>query len=73
MFISGDAKTLALADITLAQKLAAYWELTKPRVSALVLAVAVAGFWLGAEGAGDWTRLLGMMTGVALNLRSRKW
>ena len=66
MFISGDAKTLALADITLAQKLAAYWELTKPRVSALVLAVAVAGFWLGAEGTEDWTRLLGMVSGVAL-------
>jgi protoheme IX farnesyltransferase len=65
MFISPGAKALALADITLAQKLAAYWELTKPRVSALVLAVAVAGFWLGSPNALDWSVLIGMVVGVA--------
>lgn len=43
-----------------------YFELTKPRVTALVSAVTVAGFWLGSRGAPDALRLMELVWGVTL-------
>ena len=66
MFIAGATKTAALVETGAAARAAAYLELTKPRVAALVLAVAVAGFWLGSAGTPDAARLWGTIAGVAL-------
>jgi len=66
MFIAGVAKPVPAVEGTFAQRLFAYWQLTKPRVAALVLVVAVAGFWVAAPGFPDRTRLAGTIVGVAL-------
>jgi heme o synthase len=46
-------------------RIAAYFELTKPRITALILLVTVAGFWLGSRGAPDGYRLLATVSGIA--------
>lgn len=43
-----------------------YLMLAKPRVVVMVLAVTVAGFYMGATGTPDWVRLLHLLIGVAL-------
>lgn len=48
------------------RKLPAYLELTKPRVTLLLLLVAVAGFWMGSMGALDIRRLLSTAAGIVL-------
>ncbi len=48
------------------QKLAAYIELTKPRITLLILLVAMAGFWLGSTGTPDGARLLNLIAGLGL-------
>lgn len=48
------------------RKCAAYLELTKPRITLLILLVAVAGFWLGSHGAPDRHRLLDSVAGISL-------
>jgi protoheme IX farnesyltransferase len=45
---------------------AAYVELTKPRITTLVVLTTAAGFFLGSPGALDLTRFLHTMAGVAL-------
>lgn len=52
--------------LTLAGKLAAYSELTKPRITFLVSLTAVAGFCMGSAGGIDYLRLLNMSIGIAL-------
>jgi protoheme IX farnesyltransferase len=47
-------------------KLAAYSELTKPRITFLVSLTAVAGFCMGSAGGIDYLRLLNMSIGIAL-------
>lgn len=47
-------------------RLLAYLELTKPRITALILLVTVAGFWLGSEGVPDGRRMLDTVFGIAL-------
>ena len=47
-------------------RLGDYLELTKPRITALVLVTAAAGFYLGAEGALDLVRFGHVLLGVAL-------
>ena len=49
----------------LASRAAAYFDLTKPRITALILLVTVAGFWLGSRGAPDGYRLLATISGIA--------
>jgi len=44
----------------------AYLELTKPRVTWLILMSAAVGFFLGSAGALDWIRLLHTLAGTAL-------
>ncbi len=46
--------------------LAPYVELTKPRVTVLVLVTTVAGFWLGADGAVHVWPLVSLLLGTAL-------
>jgi protoheme IX farnesyltransferase len=46
------------------QKLSAYLELAKPRITTLILLVAIAGFWLGSEGTPNWPRMLSAITGI---------
>jgi len=65
MFIAG-VKTVPQPETDLLRRLVAYGELTKPRIAALVLAVAVAGFWVGSAGTPDPRRLAGTILGVAL-------
>jgi len=47
-------------------KLAAYSELTKPRITFLVTLTAAAGFCMGSAGGIDYVRLLNMSVGIAL-------
>jgi heme o synthase len=48
------------------ERLADYWELTKPRIALLVMFTSATGFVLGASGALDWRRLLHTLIGTAL-------
>ena len=48
------------------RRLAAYLELAKPRITALVLLAAIVGFWLGSRGTPDGLRLLRAVGGIAL-------
>jgi protoheme IX farnesyltransferase len=52
--------------LSVAGKLAAYSELTKPRITFLVSLTAVAGFCMGSAGGIDYLRLLNMSIGIAL-------
>ena len=53
--------------LTLARSKAAdFWELTKPRITLLVVLTALAGFYLGVRGAPDLGRLLNTLIGTAL-------
>lgn len=60
-----EGASAALA-VTLPQRLWAYVELAKPRLTALILVVAAAGYWLAADGPPDARRLAGAVTGVVL-------
>ena len=51
---------------TINGRLAAYMELTKPRITLLVVLTAAAGFCLGSEGAIAYGRLLHMIAGITL-------
>lgn len=51
---------------SVADKLAAYAELTKPRITFLVVLSAAAGFCMGSGEAIDYLRLLNMAIGIAL-------
>ncbi|HEX2488219.1 MAG TPA: heme o synthase [Blastocatellia bacterium] len=48
------------------ERIAAYFELTKPRITSLVVLSALAGFALGSPSSIDWTPLLHTALGVAL-------
>lgn len=48
------------------RRLTAFIELSKPRLTALILVVAAAGFWLASEGSPDGRRLTGAIVGVSL-------
>lgn len=52
--------------LTLAGKLAAFSELTKPRITFLVSLTAMAGFCMGSTGGIDYLKLLNMTIGIAL-------
>jgi heme o synthase len=49
-----------------AEKISAYVELTKPRITLLVVLTAAAGFCLGSENRIDYVTLLNMSLGIAL-------
>ena len=52
--------------LTVRERLAAYLELTKPRITFLIVLTAAAGFCLGAQGRFDYIVLTHAMIGVAL-------
>lgn len=54
------------AGLSLAGKLAAYLELTKPRITFLVSLTAAAGFCMGSSDGVDYLRLINMSVGIAL-------
>ncbi len=54
------------AGLSLAGKLAAYSDLTKPRITFLVVLTAAAGFCMGSASGVDYPRLLNMAIGIAL-------
>jgi protoheme IX farnesyltransferase len=55
-----------LERLTTRERLAAYLELTKPRITFLIVLTAAAGFCLGARGAIDYVQLTHAMIGIAL-------
>lgn len=54
------------ASLSFAAKLSAYAELTKPRITFLVVLTAAAGFCMGSAAGVDYVRLLNMGIGIAL-------
>ncbi|HEV2665801.1 MAG TPA: heme o synthase [Blastocatellia bacterium] len=52
--------------LSLNERLAAYFELTKPRITSLVVLSALAGLMLGSSAAIDWIRLLHTAIGVTM-------
>lgn len=56
----------AMSSRAVMRRLCAYLELAKPRVTALILVVAWAGFWCASEGVPDRRLLLLTMAGLAL-------
>jgi protoheme IX farnesyltransferase len=63
------ARQVVIADratLSFAAKLSAYAELTKPRITFLVVLTAAAGFCMGSAAGIDYVRLLNMAIGIAL-------
>jgi protoheme IX farnesyltransferase len=56
----------AAAPLSLREKLAAYVELTKPRITFLIVLTAAAGFCLGSPGSVNYPVLINAMIGIAL-------
>src|SRR6266498_3007969 len=54
------------APVTIRDRIAAYLELTKPRITSLIVLTAAAGFVLGSEGKIDYAALARAMIGIAL-------
>ncbi|ETW96948.1 MAG: hypothetical protein ETSY1_24625 [Candidatus Entotheonella factor] len=59
--------TLTIDRPSVRQRAMDYLALGKPRVVVMVLAVTVAGFYMGASQTPDWLRLLHVLIGVALS------
>jgi heme o synthase len=64
--IAGQVVIADRASLSFAQKLSAYAELTKPRITFLVVLTAAAGFCMGSGAGIDYLRLLNMAIGIAL-------
>jgi protoheme IX farnesyltransferase len=54
-----------LEQLSTRERVAAFLELTKPRITFLIVLTAAAGFALGSRGAVDYGRLLAAMVGIA--------
>jgi heme o synthase len=52
--------------LTMRERLACYAELTKPRITFLIVLTAAAGFCLASRGSVDYARLVSSMLGIAL-------
>ena len=59
------AVELAVARLSARERIAAYLELTKPRITFLIVLTSAAGFCLASRGV-DYVALLSAMTGIAL-------
>lgn len=55
-----------VAELPVQEKLRAFIDLTKPRITFLVVLTTVAGFCLGAESGIDWLKLFNLVVGVAV-------
>jgi protoheme IX farnesyltransferase len=60
------AAVASLERLSARERLAAYLELTKPRITFLIVLTAAAGFALASPGSVDYARLLSAMVGIAL-------
>ena len=60
------AVAVQLERLSARERFAAYLELTKPRITFLIVLTAAAGFALGSRGSVDYARLLTAMVGIAL-------
>jgi protoheme IX farnesyltransferase len=58
--------TMELEKVSVQQRMMDYLALAKPRVVVMVLAVTMAGFYMGTAGTADWVSLLHLLLGVAL-------
>lgn len=63
---AGGAASSRGEELSLREKLQAYIDLTKPRITFLIVLTAAAGFCLGAKGGVDYLRFTHAMVGVAL-------
>lgn len=64
-----EAATAELAEpkqLTISEKLAAYYELTKPRIAFLLVLTSAAGFYLGSSGSFDLVLFANAMIAIAL-------
>lgn len=61
------ATTVTFEKVSMRQRVMDYMALAKPRVVVMVMAVTVAGFYMGTTGTADWLRLLHLLIGVALS------
>ena len=64
--LAGQVVITDRASLSFAEKLSAYAELTKPRITFLVVLTAAAGFCMGSATGIDYARLLNMSIGIAL-------
>jgi protoheme IX farnesyltransferase len=64
--IAGQVVIADRTSLSFAEKLSAYAELTKPRITFLVVLTAAAGFCMGSASGIDLIRLLNMSIGIAL-------
>jgi protoheme IX farnesyltransferase len=62
----GGAAEVRAPELTRRERAAAYVELTKPRITFLIVLTAAAGFCLGARGGVDYVRFAHAMLGIAL-------
>jgi protoheme IX farnesyltransferase len=62
----GSAAQTRVEGLPLRERLLAYVDLTKPRITFLIVLTAAAGFCLGAKGGLDYTRFTHAMIGIAL-------
>src|SRR5881628_2966017 len=60
------ASVVQLERLSARERLAAYVELTKPRITFLIVLTSAAGFALASRGRVDYTALLRAMLGIAL-------
>src|SRR5260370_2927700 len=60
------ASQVVVPDFSLREKVSAYVELTKPRITSLIVLTSAAGFCLGSRGAVDYLLLTHAMIGIAL-------
>lgn len=63
---AGGATQTRGAELCLREKLLAYVDLTKPRITFLIVLTSAAGFCLGAKGSLDYLRFTHAMLGIAL-------
>jgi protoheme IX farnesyltransferase len=64
--LAGQVVITDRASLSLGEKLSAYAELTKPRITFLVVLTAAAGFCMGSASGIDYARLLNTSIGIAL-------
>ena len=60
------AANMGLDRVSVYQRVMDYVILTKPRMVVMILAVTVAGFYIGTTGTPDWVGLLNLLLGVSL-------
>ncbi len=61
-----DLNQTAVAPLSVRERLAAYAELTKPRITSLIVLTSAAGFALASPGAVNYSALIAAMVGIAL-------